>query len=157
MRQKAFSLIELMVVIAIIAILAGIALPMYAHFTRRAKASAIPKGLRDVKNALIVWYQDTGSFSTLDGTLIDSAYVIGDGTNNINVGLPNQNYAVTFVFTSTSNQFDISWTNYEGCTLCTGKFCLQCKLDGVCNVAINFTDDSFRLDHSSTGITCTAP
>ncbi len=52
MRNRAFSLIELMVVIAIIAILAAIALPLYQDFTCKTKASEPLKALADIKAAL---------------------------------------------------------------------------------------------------------
>jgi len=47
--KKGFSLIELMVVIAIIAILAAIALPLYQEFACKARASEPVKQLADLK------------------------------------------------------------------------------------------------------------
>ncbi len=51
-HNKAFSLIELMVVIAIIAILAAIALPLYQDFTCKTKASEPLKALADIKTSM---------------------------------------------------------------------------------------------------------
>ena len=48
MISKAFTLIELMIVIGIIAILAAIAIPMYGSYAARARASEVPIILKDI-------------------------------------------------------------------------------------------------------------
>ena len=40
-KQSGFTLIELMIVVAIVAILAAIALPAYQNYTKKAKYSAL--------------------------------------------------------------------------------------------------------------------
>ncbi|AEB28237.1 pilin [Francisella hispaniensis] len=47
--QKGFSLVELMVVIAIIAILAAVAIPMYSNYTTRAQLGSDLSALGGVK------------------------------------------------------------------------------------------------------------
>ncbi|APC97276.1 hypothetical protein KX01_47 [Francisella frigiditurris] len=47
--QKGFSLVELMVVIAIIAILAAVAIPMYSNYTTRARLGTQLTNLGGVK------------------------------------------------------------------------------------------------------------
>jgi len=55
--QKGFTLIELMIVIAIIGILAAVAVPQYSQYTKRAKFSEIKLAVSPIKSGVELCFQ----------------------------------------------------------------------------------------------------
>jgi type IV pilus assembly protein PilA len=60
--QKGFTLIELMIVVAIIGILAAIAIPAYQDYTIRSQVTEGLNLASDLKAGVGEWYAQTGSF-----------------------------------------------------------------------------------------------
>src|SRR5690554_505991 len=73
--QKGFTLIELMIVVAIIGILAAIALPAYQDYTGRAQASEALTLTAGVRADIAVQLSETGSASGISVSGLRGKYV----------------------------------------------------------------------------------
>ena len=125
--QKGFTLIELMIVIAIIGILAAIAIPAYQNYTIRAQVSEGSSLIGGVETAFDENYANTGTAastnsaigigSTIAGTYVKSVALTGAGQITVKYG-SNANSAVqggTVVWTAyQSPNGDIAWLCNDG-------------------------------------------
>jgi type IV pilus assembly protein PilE len=60
--QKGFTLVELMIVVAIIGILASIAIPAYTDYTKKGKAAEATGNLADLRVKMEQYFQDNRTY-----------------------------------------------------------------------------------------------
>ena len=90
--QKGFTLIELMIVVAIIGILAAIALPAYQDYTGRAQASEALTATAGIRADIAVWLSEEGSLPAagtqpdVDAQLLEGKY-FGAGDVGVDAGV----------------------------------------------------------------------
>jgi len=75
-KQAGFTLIELMIVVAIVAILAAVALPAYQDYTKRAKYTELVNATTGVKTQVELCLLDLGSFATCNNNTTGPGYKI---------------------------------------------------------------------------------
>ena len=102
--QKGFTLIELMIVIAIIGILAAIAIPAYQDYTIRAQASEGPVLADALKTSMAEYYADKGTWPADNTALGITNAIAGTYVSDVS----QKNGVITITYGNKANTANLS-------------------------------------------------
>ncbi|MBD5529018.1 MAG: prepilin-type N-terminal cleavage/methylation domain-containing protein [Lachnospiraceae bacterium] len=116
MNNNGFSLIELIIVIAIMAVLIGVLAPQYMRYVERGRATADRDNIEAIVNALQVYYVDPDATSTLaNGDSITLTRNPGSGTGIATTGAVAD--AMTNAGLPTTLDYLTNRTTFTSCTI----------------------------------------
>ena len=106
--QRGFTLLEMMIVVSIIAILAGILIPNFTHARAQAQTAACEANLREIATAFELYFADNQVYPAGSNTKIVANTIASGGVDYLNTVpqdpsalTPGANY--TFTSSATSN------------------------------------------------------
>lgn len=142
--KQGFTLIELMIVVAIIGILAAIAIPAYQNYTKKAKFTEVVVATGPYKTAVELCIYDKGSETGCTTGTIGSGYAITDQTSsiglvktiNVKAGVITATPDAKLNGTGNDTGFNATETYILTPKLQSGKVTWEasgeCKKDGLC-------------------------
>ena len=137
-NEKGFTLIELMIVIAIIGILAAVAIPNYISFRDKAYCSGVESDANSILGSLSDYYAIPSKVTPITGTLTaTNSYVAGGVTFK---ALSNSNTATL----STTTGGKIIVTVADGSARCPSKY-------RKAQIQASATDDGWTIATSAVG------
>ena len=123
--QQGFTLIELMIVVAIIGILAAVAIPSYQDYTKRAHVSEGMSLAGSAKLAVAEYHASEGAFPNTNASagMVTSTSITGNAVRSLAVGnsgvitityKTKVNSGDTIILTPTDSDGSVTWSCSSG-------------------------------------------
>jgi type IV pilus assembly protein PilA len=147
--QKGFTLIELMIVVAIIGILAAVAIPAYQDYIVKSKLSTVASSMDSTKMALAQYYQNNGSFPVSAANTVTTA-LSGTADNNVNPADIWNSIGFSTYPTLPTNSLQMVYVSTDGTPVNTS---LTLRLDKIRVLTVDGVDLKLVPAASSTAFT----
>lgn len=74
-RREGFTLIEILIVFALIGLLVGLGIPQYKYATKKAREATLKADLYELRKLINQYYTDKGKYPLSLQTLVDEEYL----------------------------------------------------------------------------------